>query len=171
MRLIVSVLSVFLGYSVAQANPRVTENTDINKRDVKSHHQVTRCEGGSCKINTITEFDKPVKGKHIYYGDCNYAEEGTRRFSECQLSKKKKSSKVIVKEKVVDNTKKNRIQLHLGMGPSGFKVDEDPNDTGVKSDTKPIVGLQYTRKLNNRWNVGVSGFSNKAGTLSIGLDY
>jgi hypothetical protein len=168
-------MSVLVWGSLAYANPEVTKNTDIGKRKVERHYQVTRCEGDSCKINTVTEFNKGTSEKKIYYGTCNYSEEGKLRVSECETSPKKKKAKVktktVVKEKVVDTTKKNRIQLHVGYGPAGLKADEGNNETVVKEDRKAILGLQYTRKLNNRWNVGGSVFTNKSATISIGLDY
>jgi hypothetical protein len=176
MKLLVA-MSVFVWGSLAFANPEVTKDTDIGKRKVTEHYQVTRCEGGGddCKINTVTKFNKSVKEKKIYFGECNYSEVDNMRVSECTTSPKKKKSKTktktVVKEKVVDTTKKNRIQLHIGAGPAGLKVDEDNNKTKVEEDRKAILGLQYTRKLNNRWNVGASVFTNKSATISIGLDY
>ena len=174
MKLLVA-MSVLIWGSMVYANPAVTKDTDIGKRKVTDHYQVTRCEAGDdgCTINTVTKFNKTVKEKKVYYGECNYSEESNMRVSQCKTSSKKKKPEVktVTKTKVVDTTKKNRIQLHVGAGPAGLKVDEDNNETTVQEERKAILGLQYTRKLNNRWNVGGSVFSNKSATISIGLDY
>lgn len=171
------VVSALASGSVALANP-VTKNTDIGKRDVKSHKQVTRCndaDGYDCKINSVTEFDKPVKKKKVYFGECNYSEDGNLRAEECVTSKTKRKPKVVtktvVKEKTVDNTKNNRVQLHVGAGPDGFDVKETNEETTVEQSTSLLLGLQYTRRLNSDWNVGGSLFSNKSLTLSVGLDF
>jgi len=171
------VLSMFFIGVTAYANPGVKKNTDIGKRKVESHSQVTRCEGDGCTTNSVTRFDKDLSNgkKAIYFGECNYSEEGGKRYEHCKLSKEKKKAKVkvktVVKEKVVDTTKNNRVQLHVGYGPDGLEVNETNNDTTVKEKRKAIFGLQYTRRLNQDFNIGVSAFTNKSVTATFGIDY
>lgn len=168
------VASMFLVGSLAYADPSVTKNTDIGKRDVTSHHQVTRCEGDNCRINTVTRFNKKVKEKKIYSGECVFNEVDNMRVSQCDTKpglKKKVKTKTVVKEKVIRKTKKNRIQLHIGYGPDGQKVEEDNNQTTVEERRRAIFGLQYTRALTDDWNLGGAVFTNKSATVILGYDF
>jgi hypothetical protein len=173
------VLSMFFFGVTAYANPEVKKNTDIDKRKAESHSQVTRCEGGGCTLNSVTRFNNGYNpksrpgGKTTYFGECNFSEEGGKRYEHCKLTKKKKKAKVktVVKEKIVDTTKNNRIQLHVGYGSDGLEVDESHNETTVKEKRKAILGLQYTRRLNQDFNVGISAFTNKSVTATFGIDY
>lgn len=166
------VMSAFLFGGLVHANPLVTQSTDVGKRSVKSHHQVTRCAVGDdyCTRNTVTEFKKPMN-KTVYYGDCNYVDDGKKTYQHCKLTKKKKKVKTVVKTKVVDTTKNNRLQLHVGYGSDGLEVNETNNDTSVKEKRKVIFGAQYTRRLNQDFNLGASVFTNKTATLTFGIDY
>ncbi len=160
--------------SVAFGNPRVTKNTDIGKRKVESHHQVTRCDQDGCQIDSVTTFNKKIPGKHHYYGECNYAEEGGKRYSHCELSSKKKKPKVKVKTvtKIKKKTaKKNRLQIHVGYGSDGLRHNSNNNETEVKENRTVILGGQYTRALKGDVNVGFSVFSNKSATVTLGFDY
>jgi hypothetical protein len=169
---------MFLVGGNAYAKPSVTKDTDIGKRKVKSHSQVTRCEGSGCTLNSVTRFDNGYNpksrpgGKTTYFGECNFSEEGGKRYEHCKLTKKKKTKvKTVVKEKVVDGTKNNRLQIHVGYGSDGLEVDESNNKTIVKEKRKVIFGLQYTRRLNQDFNVGISAFTNKSATATFGIDY
>lgn len=152
----------------------VLGGTDVGKRSVKSHNQVTRCEGDSCTLNSITRFNKSVDGKHMYYGDCNFSEEGNVRFKHCKITNKRKS-RTVIKEKTVkvkvDNTLNNRLQLHLGYGVTGINTESNNNNTTVSEEQGLIVGLQYTRRLEQEANIGVAIFSNEMATMVFGLDF
>lgn len=167
------VLSAFFLCGTAFANPGVTKNTDIGKRDVKSHNQVTRCEGDKCTINDVTKFNKSVKGKKIYRGECVFNEVDDMRVSQCKtdVKKRKAKTKTVIKERVIDNTKKNRIQLHIGYGPDGLDADEDNNKTSVEERRRVIMGFQYTRSLKDGISIGGSVFTNKTVTATLGFDY
>lgn len=178
MRIIVSSLCFFIA-SIASANPGVKKNTDIGKRKVESHSQVTRCEGNGCTLNSVTRFDNNHNpkshnnGKTTYFGECNFSEEGGKRYEHCKLSKKKKKAKVktVIKTKKVDTTKNNRLQIHVGYGSDGLDVDSSNNKTSVKEDRKPVFGMQYTRRLSQEYNIGISAFTNKTVTATFGIDY
>jgi len=174
------IMSLFSFSTLGYSNPGVNENTDLGARKVESHNQVTRCEGETCTINSVTQFSKKEEGKKIYRGDCIFNEVDGKRISQCETTPglKKKTTvkvitkeKVVVKERVIDKTKSNRLQLHVGYGPTGLEVNEYDNDTSVKEKRKGVVGLQYTRTLNEDFNVGISGFSNKMVTVTAGFDF
>ena len=171
MKFLVGLLffSVSLG---AYANPGVTKNTDLGKKKVTSHKQVTRCSGEKCTVNSVTTFDKELKEANAY-ADCTISQKGVKRFQQCDTYKKKKKAKVkpkvITKTKVV--TKKNRLSVHIGGGPNGLEQTSYNNTTSVKESRKAYAGLQYQRMLNDELSVGASIFTNKSGTFSIGIDY
>jgi len=171
MKLVACAISALFVSGLANANPGVTKNTDIGKRDVKSHYQVTRCESnGECTINSVTKFNKKSQGKKIFSGDCVWNEVDGMRVQECK-TKPNLKKKRIVKRKVVKELKKNRIQVHLGYGPDGQTVDEDSNNTVVKERRRAVGGLQYTRLLNDDYSIGLTGFTNKTVTLTFGIDF
>jgi len=162
---------IALSSSFCFANPMVKQNTDLGERKVTSHNQVTRCEDGKCVINSVTTFDKSTK-KAVSYAECTIADDKNQRFSQCEtMKKKKKMVKKVVVKAVESKQKKNRIQVHAGAGPDGLYEKTDNNKTSISENLKPIVGLQYSRVLENDFSVGVSGFSNKSLTFSIGIDY
>ena len=175
MKVILVAVSVLFS-PLAFANPGVTKNTDIGKRDVESHYQVTRCEGEKCTINSVTKFDKKVDKKKVSFGECVFSEESNMRVSQCKTSPKKKKkvkkqpkSKIVVKEKKMQ--KKNRLQFHLGYGPTGLERESDNNATSVSEDMDVVVGAGYSRLLDDTVSLGISVYSNKTVTATFGIDY
>jgi len=174
MKMLLVAISVFFS-SMAYANPEVTRNTDIGKRKVVSHNQVTRCEGGECSINTVTRFDQVRPGSQSFWGECFYVEEGGKRFSYCLTTPKPKKAVVRVKTvtvtKKVKVYKKNRLQLHLGYGPTGLEQKSNNNKTKVSEDMDVVMGGTYSRAINSQYSIGATMFTNKTTTLSLGFDY
>ena len=173
MKLLI-VASMFVFGSLAIANPGVKENTDIGKREVSSHHQVTRCAEGECKINTVTRFKKQeIMLQGVYYGECSYSEQKGIRVSECRIKDTKPKAKIKIKVKIkkvrVRVYKKNRIQVHIAHGPNGLRKSEDNNKTSVKEKLTYFEGLQYTRLLNNTFSIGATVFTNKSASVTMGL--
>lgn len=169
-------MSMLLFGGLAYANPLVTQGTDIGYRQVESHHQVTRCAVGEahCTTNSVTKFDKPMLPLS-YYGECNYVDDGKKTYQHCKLTGKKPKAKVKIKKvivkKVVRVIKKNRLQLHLGAGPTGLSQESNNNKTVVGEKMDVVMGGSYSRALNETYSVGASVFSNKTATISFGFDY
>lgn len=167
-------LSMFFA-TTAMGNPGVKKDTDIGKREVDTHNQVTRCSNGECKINTVTTFKKQeVKlQERTYYGECNYSEQTGIRVSECKLKAKKPKAKVktVIKKVRVPTYKKNRVQLHIANGPTGLEKSGDNNSEEIKEKIYYFQGLQYTRMLNSRFSIGATIFTNKSASVTMGLDY
>ena len=174
MKVLGLTLVMFFG-TVAYGNEGVKKNTDLGKRKVVSHSQVTRCEGDNCRINSVTKFDKVLKKEGTSYGECVFSDNQGARFSQCDLSPKKKKPKAqvktVVKTKVVNTIKKNRIQVHVGSGPAGLSEDSSNNRATITQERAFLIGGQYTRLLEDDLSVGVAAFTNKSITLSIGFDY
>lgn len=164
-------LTALLFSGLAFGNPGVTKNTDIGKRGITDPHQVTRCKGDSCKINTITKFNKKTSKKKISFGECVFLEESNMRVSECTTSSKKKKPKVKTVTKIKKVQKKNRLQFHVGKGPKGLKRKSNNNKTVVSEDMGAVVGMGYSRLLNEEVSVGATIFSNKTATFTFSVDY
>jgi len=170
------VLAILLYATMSEAKSGIKENTDIGKRKVISHHQVTSCRNDEyCKINSVTEFDKYRGGKVIYYGECTFSSEDGKRYQECKVSgiKKKQVVKTVIKKviKVKRVYKKNRIQVHIAKGPTGLEKSGDNNSEEIKEKIYYFQGLQYTRMLNSRFSIGATVFTNKSASVTMGLDY
>lgn len=88
---------------------------------------------------------------------------------ELKLVSEKTETKVIEVKKA---DRKNRISLSGGVAPIGLDKDAiDVLTTKVTQDYAPSFGLTYTRKLNDRLNVGASVFTNNSYYLNLGLDF
>jgi len=170
------VISMFCFGSLAYANPEVTKGTDIGKRKVKQHYQVTKCDGDDCTINAVTHFSKKDMKKKFSYGECVFLEEKGMRVSRCYTSTKKKEVeprivRITTFKEVTKKAKKNRLYIHAGFGPTGLKQSSDNNTTAVKEDMDLVGGLGYTRLLNETYSAGATIFTNKTTVLSLGFDY
>ena len=86
---------MFFFGALAYANPGVTKNTDVDKRKVVRHNQVTRCTPGEahCTTDSVTEFSRSMI-KINYYGECNYVDDGTKTYEHCKITHKKPKPKV-----------------------------------------------------------------------------
>lgn len=75
--------------------------------------------------------------------------------------------------KVVERPdRKNRLALSGGIAPMGLDKDAlTALSTKITQDYAPSLGLTYTRKLNDRFNLGASGFTNNSYYLNFGLDF
>ena len=76
---------------------------------------------------------------------------------------KKKTPKVIVKEKKV--YKKNAVKLYLGYGPN----DLDKGNNRADLDSDPFIGVGYQRMLNEDFSIEAIGTTNES--LMIGGGY
>jgi len=68
---------------------------------------------------------------------------------------------------------KNRVAALGGFGPTGALKDrkDDAKTTTVDTVEGAVGGLQYQRKLNDRFSLGVQGQSNKTFSLILGVDF
>lgn len=83
--------------------------------------------------------------------------------------------KPLVKETIIINQKpdhKNRLSLAGGIAPMGIDKDSvSALTTKVTQDYAAAFGLTYARKLNDRFNIGASAYTNNAYYLNIGMDF
>lgn len=171
MRSSIAIFALCYG-GIVFANPGVTKDTDIGKRKVELHYQVTKCGvtllgEEVCSINTVTRFDKKISKKKISNGECVVSEVDNVRAAHCRMTTGVKKKKKVVAKKV----RKNRIQIHGGYGTNGLDVDETNNVTKVEEDRGVLAGLQYTRVITEEFNIGAAVFTNKTFTITFGLDY
>lgn len=84
------------------------------------------------------------------------------------------SEKIV--EKVVEvvrkDEKKNRIMLLGGGGPNGIeKTAFSPSHAKAEQYLGPVFGLGYSRKVSDRFSVGIQGFTNNSYFLNVGVDF
>jgi hypothetical protein len=175
-------LSILLLPSIAYANPGVTKNTDVGKNKVKRHHQVTwTCEdsSGTCKTARVEEFAKPVANQR-YRQVCDVVVRDNKRYMSCTTIKQGDG---VASASTGDNKKPadlvqswqpagpNRFSLHVGYGPTGLKTTESADRTKVKEDMGVIIGAGYSRVVYKNLSLGVSIYSNKTITGTLGVDF
>jgi hypothetical protein len=70
-------------------------------------------------------------------------------------------------------SEKNRVAALGGYGPTGALKNrkEDTKTTVVDTKEGVVGGLQYQRKLNDKFSLGVQGQSNKTFSLIFGFDF
>jgi len=177
-------LSILLLPSIAYANPGVIKNTDVGKNKVKRHHQVTwTCEdnSGTCKIARVEEFAKPVANQR-YRQVCDVVVRDNKRYMSCTTIKQGDGPSVVAgntpdKKKPSDSVQSwqpagpNRFSLHVGYGPTGLKTTETADRTKVKEDMDVVIGAGYSRVVYKNLSLGVSIYSNKTVTGSLGFDF
>ncbi len=66
---------------------------------------------------------------------------------------------------------KNRITVHAGIGFYGLNIERSPDDVLVREQRRAVLGLSYSRRLNEDISLGVSAFTNSTFTLDAGLDF
>ena len=81
---------------------------------------------------------------------------------------------VCVKEPIIEKIieippDKNRITVLVGVGPSGLEAKEDATGILVGSKFAPVVGLEYSRTIEDKFSVSAVGFSNE--TLAVGAGF
>lgn len=81
--------------------------------------------------------------------------------------------KVVEKEviKEVHTYKKNRVRLLGGFGLVGTDLASYPNKVVVSSSMGPVLGVEYTRMVNERISVGVDLLSNQTALIGVGYDF
>ena len=76
----------------------------------------------------------------------------------------------VVKE--VLTYRKNHVSMFGGIGAVGLtKKQLTQNQFSVEQDYARVFGLGYYRSLNNRFSIGVTGFSNYSFFLNLGMDF
>jgi hypothetical protein len=182
-RLLTGLILFSVPFSAALANPGVTKNTDVGKNKVKRHHQVTwTCEDGSgtCKTASVEEFAKPVADQR-YRQMCDVVVRGNKRYMSCTTVKAGGETVASTTQTRKDNKTEtvqswqpagpNRFSLHVGRGPTGLKTDETADRTKVKEDMDVVIGAGYSRVVYKNLSLGVSIYSNKTVTGSLGFDF
>lgn len=78
------------------------------------------------------------------------------------------------KPKAIAKTEnKNRVSVLGGFGATGSVSDRKlaATKTRINTNESAVGGLQYQRKLDDRFSIGVQGQSNKTISVMIGLDF
>jgi hypothetical protein len=180
-------LSLLLLPGLAYANPGVTKNTDIGRNKVKRHHQVTwTCEDstGTCSTARFEEFENPMKDER-YRQICDVVVRDNRRYMSCTTTKATASNtedgsqnnKGTSKDTGVATARTwkpsgpNRLSLHVGWGPTGLEYDEKGEYTKVKEDMNLVLGVGYSRVVYKNMSLGVSIYTNKTMTGTVGFDF
>jgi hypothetical protein len=81
---------------------------------------------------------------------------------------------VCVKEPIVEKIIEipppaNRITALIGVGPAGLQAKEDMSGILVGTKFAPVVGLEYSRMINDKFSATAVGFSNE--TIAVGIGY
>lgn len=66
---------------------------------------------------------------------------------------------------------RNRIAVHSGVGPDGLKAAAAGNDVTVSQRYRALIGVSYSRKLDDRFSLQGTYLSNDTLTLGLGYDF
>lgn len=94
-----------------------------------------------------------------------------------RTSEKPKPKKQVVKERVeivktivkLKPQKKNRVTLYAGYGPADLETNQTV--TKIKLDKDAVIGLGYSRKLNESINLDILGLTNETIMGGIGISF
>lgn len=66
----------------------------------------------------------------------------------------------------------NRIRFMGGFGPQGdISITSSATEISVSTDTGPVFGLGYDRKISKKFSLGGQVISNGTYTLGLGVDF
>jgi tRNA/tmRNA/rRNA uracil-C5-methylase (TrmA/RlmC/RlmD family) len=135
---------------------------NLYSQDCKSVRTITKCDIQKYKLNKqIEELKKAIE---LQQKDVEKLEsELTIRMSQVRIIKQ-----TIVKHIV----KKNNVSILYGRGLTSYEVKQvSSNSFKINALQDDLLGLQYSRYLNDSFNVLVQGQTNKTLLLGVGMGF
>ena len=88
-------------------------------------------------------------------------------------TKKVYKDKIVVKERLVTKyrTRKNRLRVLGGVGPTGVGAEVLGNKAFTFEETGAVFGLGYDRLLTDQFFLGIQGLTNETFLLNLGIDF
>ena len=79
----------------------------------------------------------------------------------------------VVVEKEVEKPvyKSNEISLFVGTGPDGLIIDEQGTGFEIREDGRVVVGLSYSRRLDENLSLKLQGQSNRTVLGGVGVSF
>lgn len=67
--------------------------------------------------------------------------------------------------------KKNTFSLLVGYGQHGLRTTDRPDGMQVDKYNDALIGIRYTRRLNEEWDISGEAISNETGMFGLGYSF